>query len=252
MANKALDMGRAQKYLNDAGQPLKARGIKTYALPLAAELGLSQEEAKEFRAKIAQEFDLLVALGGDDINPTLYHEPPTYARGTISLARDEAEMKMIQDYTKSGRGFFFGICRGSQMLGVSVGCGLVQDIPRELGITGHQTGHHPIFLQSAESNHLAKIFPAETEEIVNTYHHQAVKVIRNDQLRVVATDPRGVVEATELTNGRGIGVQFHPELMRNQMRTKFFDYLAEEARRAYGIRHRVGCQEKFSTLKRKD
>lgn len=245
LANKAVDMQRAQDYVDAPAKPLRARGVKPYVLPLAAELGLSASEAEEFRAKLTQEFDLLLAIGGDDNHPRLYGREITYAKEPLSMTRDLAEKNLIEHYTKSERGFFLGICRGSQLLGITMGCPLVQDIEKEKNVAGHRHGFHSAWIDRGQSEHLTKIFPGAAEIEINTLHHQAVAE-GNSLLRVVARDPFGVVEATELANGRGLGVQFHPELMSEKTKNPFFDYIATQAQSAYAERVRGSCESRYA------
>jgi putative glutamine amidotransferase len=248
LANKAGDFTAAQEYLKNAALPLRSRGIKPYVLPISADLGLSQEEAAEFRSVISRKFDLLVGMGGDDAHPNLYKEKIVYAKPDLSLTRDISETNLIRDFLKEERGFYLGICRGSQLLGVISGCPLTQDIEKITGVKGHGNGFHPAYIDQEASVHFSAIFPGKSEITVNTLHHQAVQPVANSPLRVVLWDGNGIVEGTELESGFGIGVQSHPELMPAEVKTPFFDHIAEEAKAAYGRRHRLRCAETFSSI----
>jgi gamma-glutamyl-gamma-aminobutyrate hydrolase PuuD len=43
-------------------------------IALAAEINLSASDAEEFQNKIAETFQLMVSLGGQDVDPQLYNE----------------------------------------------------------------------------------------------------------------------------------------------------------------------------------
>ncbi|MGZ3695839.1 MAG: gamma-glutamyl-gamma-aminobutyrate hydrolase family protein [Bdellovibrionota bacterium] len=246
-SNKASDFLPAQFYVDGPGKPLRARGIKSYVLPVAADLGLANEEADEFRAIVARQFDLMVSIGGDDVHPSLYRRPITYAKEPLSITRDLSELKMMQTFIEAKRGFFLGICRGSQLLGIAMGCPLVQDIEIELGVTGHGEGFHPTFIDQKNSRHLARAYPGMNEMEFNTLHHEAVEK-GNEKLRVVAWDPLGVVEATELVEGNGMGTQFHTEIMNDEIKNPFFDHIAAEAKKSNRERVRSGCNFRFADL----
>lgn len=247
MANKAQDMQPGQSYVKNVAAPLRDRGIKPYVLPLGAELRLSEKEAADFRAQLVKKFDLLVAMGGDDVEPALYGQDNRLAKGPLSATRDQAELRLIREYNQSKRGFFVGICRGSQLLGVSAGCPLVQDIPKQLGVSMHGKGEHNILIRNEHSIHLAPIFKGAQEAKVNTLHHQSVRANGNDQLRVVAVDPYGITEATELKTGQGLGVQFHPELMDEKVKKPFFDHVVGQVQKHFRANVR-GCQLSYQRL----
>jgi putative glutamine amidotransferase len=262
IANKLEDMRKEQEFINYPGQPLRKRGIKPYVIPIDGELGLSQDEAEEFRKTIKKQFDLAHGIGGDDIVPRLYGERLMYARGDMSLARDKAEMKLKQELMQGNEGpFLFDICRAHQMMGVASGqmaavsspCTMVQDIPKELDVHIHPDNIHKITIDREKSRHLAKIFTGTEDVLVKSLHHQSLDIESlpnggNELIQVVAYDLHGVVEAIELKNGRGLGVQFHPELMGPKTKDPFYDYIAAQAKKVY--RRRVGesCEREFSEI----
>ena len=60
---------------------------------------------------------------------------------------------------------------------------------------------------------------------VNSDHHQVVKDLAKG-LRASAVSPDGLVEALESEGGRIIAVQWHPELMHEEMQELFAWFLA--------------------------
>lgn len=107
------------------------------------------------------------------------------------------------------------ICRGIQILNVSLGGKLYQDIPSQ---TANEICHYQDSAARGEMTHSISIMQdsnlcnivGKTEMYVNSYHHQAVREIA-DGLRVAATAPDGIIEAVESEDGRILGVQWHPE-----------------------------------------
>ncbi|KAJ0037717.1 hypothetical protein Pint_22097 [Pistacia integerrima] len=140
---------------------------------------------------------------------------------------------------------YLGICRGSQVLNVACGGTLYQDVEKELSkmkgnlqrvvhmnyenYDGHrhlvkvleETPLHDWFRDSLEENRM--------EIMVNSYHHQGVKKLAQ-RFVPMAFAPDGLIEgfydpdAYNPEEGKFImGLQFHPERMRNPD-TDDFDY----------------------------
>ncbi len=193
-------------------------GGDVYVIALAADSGLSQSEAEEFRSKIARSVDLLVAMGGADIAPELYGEPRTHAVN-VNLTRDRSEYALIRRFKEEGKGVFFGICRGHQMGAIIDGHKLYQDLSKDgIGDTNeHLKVEGRNILESQRWHHihisdsLLYRFLRDEVKIVNSIHHQAVRVVPEAASFPVA-EYNGVIEALQMKNGLGLSVQFHPEI----------------------------------------
>ena len=112
------------------------------------------------------------------------------------------------------------ICRGPQVLNVSLGGGLVTDIPTERPQAmnharkgdAHKLVHS---VEMATDSLMRKIFQCASIRI-NSVHHQAVGELA-PMLRATAQTKDGIIEAIELTETEAknapflLGVQFHPE-----------------------------------------
>ena len=161
--------------------------------------------------------DGLLLSGGDfDIDPDLFGEPPHPKLGKIVPERTATESALLE--RAEGRKIpVLGICGGMQLMNVSRGGTLYQDLPSQKeAVLEHQQPQakklpgHRITIQ-AESQ-LSKI-TGKTEIGVNSTHHQAVKTPGRD-LIVSAEAPDGVVEAIEdPLYSFYLGVQWHPEAM---------------------------------------
>jgi len=187
-------------------------GAKVEVIPLNWWAYKSQAQVTAYMDLVSEQFDLLMALGGDDIHPALYNEK---INGAIAprLTRDFYELKLIRHFKKNSKGVFFGICRGHQLGAVAEGARLIQHIENH-GYTTGQVYHqiqwtHPL---------LARLWEASSESrkvLVNSYHHQAVEnhsVQKNPRLQVGAISSEDqVIEALISTDLRSISLQFHPE-----------------------------------------
>ncbi|UTC74774.1 gamma-glutamyl-gamma-aminobutyrate hydrolase family protein [Treponema sp. OMZ 792] len=157
----------------------------------------------------------IIIMGGYDVEPHFFNEEPLSCLGEILPKRDIYELKLI----KAARALkkpILGICRGMQLLNVAFGGSLYQDlslIKRNIQIkhdqdTRPQERTHSIKIE--DNSVMQKVFGKE--DMVNSYHHQAVKTLAKD-FKITAYAPDGIVEAIEYTGDCFImGVQFHPEM----------------------------------------
>jgi putative glutamine amidotransferase len=202
---------------------LEALGAEVIALPVLHDLTLNAKDSKEFRAKLIEAFDAQLILGGADIDPYLYGDKKTYARGIVR-SRDVSELKFVRQFVESKKGMNFGICRGHQMCAVANHKRLVQDIQIEEGASEiHLNGHHDIDIDIDDE--FFSIFD-DKKLLVNSLHHQAVFVPVGDRdYKVIASslDNKPIVEAISFRNGKGVTLQFHPELMFDETGDKILE-----------------------------
>lgn len=160
------------------------------------------------KAKTLEEADLVVFLGGADIDPSLYGEQAM--RGTsFDTKRDEREIATFTKATELGIPMF-GICRGMQFLHVMNGGKLYQHVPNHAGmphrITDVQTGE---VLIASSLHHQMCIENGTTFPIA-----YAVKGCgRYEEFgKVMETDSHKDLEGAVYPNINAIAVQGHPEL----------------------------------------
>ena len=188
----------------------KSGGIPV-TLPILKDVSAIREQVKLL--------DGLILSGGRDVDPNFYGEEPMEKLESIFPERDVHEMALIKaaiDLKKP----IFAICRGMQILNVTYGGTLYQDISYAPGehIKHYQIGSPYQATHSIKIDKYSTLFRmADKLEIerVNSFHHQALKQVAKG-LKVVATAPDGIIEAVERENEDGIfviGVQFHPEMM---------------------------------------
>lgn len=192
---------------------LKGFGAEAFVLPVMHDLTLNAIEAKEYRKELIKLFDAQLVLGGADIDPYLYGEVQTHARDVIRR-RDVSELKFVRQFVEAKEGMNFGICRGHQMCAVANHKKLIQDIQIEENASEiHLNGEHLIDIDN--KSEIFSIFD-QNKIMVNSLHHQAVVVPDGDnEYKVIATslDQNPIVEAVAFKNGKGVTLQFHPELM---------------------------------------
>jgi len=190
---------------------------KSFILPINANLGLNLAETREFFSEVAEKFPMLVVMGGEDVDPSLYKKENFHA-GNTTPERDLFEIALIKSYVTSEKGFLLGVCRGSQITSVAMGYELLQDIPFHVKKNvGHSHTWHKIRLTPTVNLILKNIIPETNILNVNSEHHQMAVITATGPLQVVARSEDGVIEASEFKNGRGLLLQFHPELMENNL-----------------------------------
>ena len=162
----------------------------------------------------------LVLTGGGDVDPSLYGEARHEKTEGVSEERDAMEASAMRLAMERDLPIL-AICRGMQILNVTLGGSLHQDIPTDFTteINHAQTsGDNPRErsdvthgVRVEEGSRVAELLGTSTPE-VNSMHHQSVKGLGRG-LRAVAWAPDGVVEGLE-TEERDrflVGVQWHPE-----------------------------------------
>ena len=154
----------------------------------------------------------LLLTGGVDIDPKLYGEKRGPRTDRPHKERDEHEMGLLQQALDRDLPALC-ICRGHQLLNVSLGGALVQHVenPAHRWLDGGDSNWHEVTV--LDGSHLAGVYGANAVMRVNSRHHQGVTADRlAPGLQVVARARDGLVEGVESTSHRwAVGVQWHPE-----------------------------------------
>lgn len=211
----------------------------------------------------------LVLGGGADIDPALYREKliPTIKRESLHVKhrnrhffvsifvwmirkifsldfttqledrqRDELEFGILRQVIDK-KVPILGICRGAQLLNVYFGGTLYQDIADFYNEKPQLQTILPISTIIIEPQSQLYSILRKKYTRVNSLHHQSVKTLGSN-LRIVAQEPSGVVEAIEHTQlPFVIGVQWHPEFLITYRRQRqLFQALVQQARRTEPVR----------------
>ncbi len=190
----------------------------------------------ETNIALANRLDGILFTGGGDVAIDLYNGKLNPRISNVDPERDSLELSLLEFVIKNGKPFL-GICRGFQMIIVGLGGTLYTDIEdqKQSSIKHDYYPDSPRSylahkVQVKSGTRLAKIM-GEKEVAVNSLHHQGANEI-SSRLISSAFAPDGLVEAVELPDHPfGIGVQWHPEWLKDQppMRS-LFTALVEAAR----------------------
>jgi putative glutamine amidotransferase len=213
MANAPRDYTQNSGRVESFTQHFTGLGTIPYILPINANLGLNKTETRDLFKMIANEFPLLVNLGGDDVDPRFYKQENFHARNTIPI-RDQFEIALIRAYIAEEKGVLFAVCRGAQITAIALGYKLVQDIPFHIkNAIAHANDYHPLELLKTTAGLFADAVKGFKNIVVNSIHHQFIVFKEGGPLELAAVGPDGITEALESKNGRIFLLQFHPELM---------------------------------------
>ena len=171
---------------------------------------------KEYISSAVETLDGILLPGADcDVDPVYYGEDPHPRLGRVVPEKDETDM-LVLELAESLNLPVLAICYGMQVLNVSRGGSLVQDIGSQIEkCMKHKQGEpldrHSHSVSIAEKNLLFEV--AGKSASVNSHHHQAVRRTGRD-LRAVAWANDGVIEAIEDTRDDRfvLGLQWHPEM----------------------------------------
>ncbi len=187
--------------------------------------------------EVIERVDALILSGGEDVYPFLYGEEPAGALGGVNYVRDRSDMWLLHSAVNLGKAVL-GICRGEQLINVTFGGTLYQDIPSQypnrptVQHGQRSSGTLPIHhVNVVKESHLYEIMQQELLA-VNSFHHQAVKDVAPD-FKIVATAPDGVVEAIEgFPKYNILAVQWHPEYFAQQGDKQWINLFEDLVQRA--------------------
>jgi putative glutamine amidotransferase len=172
---------------------------------------------RDYIAAVTADLDGVLLPGSDsDVDPLNYGAEPHPRLGSVHPVKDQTDLLVLEEIERRALPLF-AICFGMQVLNVSRGGTLIQDIPSEWpNAINHQQGaprdrpSHVIKLGNAGL--IASV--AQDERVaVNSHHHQAVAKVGSN-LVATAWAADGLIEAVEDSRPERfvLGVQWHPEL----------------------------------------
>jgi putative glutamine amidotransferase len=183
------------------------------------ELEVVKLDVKTANLADMQDCDGLVLSGGVDIDPELYDGGREYVKSPEKgwqTERDLFEQAVLQMAWERGLPVL-GVCRGLQLINVSLGGTLVQD----LGVEGDEVHEnvqgtdkmHPV---SVMTGSLLQEVAGREAGVANSAHHQAIDRL-GEGLQVSCRAGDGTIEGIEWADPAGkpfmLAVQWHPERM---------------------------------------
>ncbi len=205
-----LDLEKKWFYLGrDYSEGLQCLG----AIPVL--ISLIPDE--QYITDILNSLDGILLPGSDsDVDPTIYGREPLPNLGKVVPVKDETDLCVLRQAERLKMPVL-GICFGMQILNVSRGGTLIQDIKSEIKDClkheqGLPAGRNSHTLSLEENSLIAELTNLKNVK-VNSNHHQAVERLGKN-LRPTAWTKDGVIECIEeIRSDRFVfGVQWHPEM----------------------------------------
>jgi putative glutamine amidotransferase len=203
-----LETGRF--YLSGAySEAVEAAGGIPFLVPLIPH--------QEYIAAVMDQLDGVLLPGSDsDVDPLLYGREPYKQLGSVHPAKDATDL-LVLGHVEERNLPLLAICFGMQVLNVSRGGTLIQDIASELPTAikhdqGLPRARHSHSVRMLAGSRLAELAHSEGA-LVNSHHHQAVETVGKDLLATAWTSD-GLVEALEDPRKERfvLAVQWHPEI----------------------------------------
>lgn len=170
----------------------------------------------------------LLFSGGGDLDPVYWGECLEQDSGEIEPLRDGFELSLARKAFLSKK-VVLGICRGCQVLNVAMGGSLVQDVKGLMSHWQKAPRAYPIHDIFIEPNSQLYCIMSSERIRVNSFHHQAVKELGRG-LSIAAMAADGTVEAIESREHTFyMGVQWHPECLRDEFSAHLFTALTAAA-----------------------
>lgn len=180
--------------------------------------------------------DGILLPGSDsDVDPLRYGQQPHAALGAVHTIKDQTDLLVIEAAERRQLPLF-AICFGMQVLNVSRGGTLIQDIrsqvpeaiKHEQGVPRDRPSHR---VRLSESSKLANI-AGTLDAVVNSHHHQAIESV-GANLVATAWTSDGVIEALEdpRSDRFMMAVQWHPELgwQNDELSQRLFKSFVDQA-----------------------
>jgi len=155
--------------------------------------------------------DGLLLIGGGDIDAGRYGKHPDQRNAGADDQRDDLEFGLLGMALRHGVPVL-AVCRGIQVLNVSLGGDLVQHLPDLLGSDRHQPrpgAFGSVSVTTTEGSTVHRLLGGHIDVLCS--HHQAIGSVGRG-LVVTARGDDGVIEAVEMPDRQFVvGVQWHPE-----------------------------------------
>jgi len=168
--------------------------------------------------EVLKKLDGLLLIGGDDYPPATYGAEIESKTKIMPSTRSEFDLSLIKEAMNIPELPILGICAGCQLLNITEGGTLVQDIPSKYPLSkvihggpyDAKSGPRRHEVSFSKNSLLDKLY-GQASLSVPTSHHQCLGMVASN-MRVVARTTDGLPEAIEKDGVRFVvGVQWHPE-----------------------------------------
>jgi len=166
--------------------------------------------------KVHADLDILILMGGADVNPFRYGEKPHFETQNPNIQYEWWDTLMLPEYIKAGVPIF-GICRGFQTLNVHLGGKLSQDINQEYSekSRGELVDNLTVVNNQSTKQWLRSIGFKDVDKVykTNSLHHQGFYYGQKGVTVVplMLNSKFENVEAFITNDFKVAGVQWHPE-----------------------------------------
>jgi putative glutamine amidotransferase len=191
----------------------------------------------DYIASALASVDAILLPGSDtDVDPLRYGREPHHFLGKVLPVKDETDTLVLKEIERLGMPVL-AICFGMQILNVSRGGTLIQDIHSEMpeaikheqGAPRDRPSHRVRLLPGS----LLEKLSGDEQALVNSHHHQAIEKV-GASLVATAWTADGLVEALEDARPErfALAVQWHPEMgwKRDQFSLRIFGRFVAAAR----------------------
>ena len=232
MVNQVVDYSLLYNDGNVSGQCVDENGI---LLPHYAELIKREVYSNSNIEEVinTNDFKAIIFTGGEDIAPTLLKSPEPWHgiedEKDYNATRDVSDY-LLMSYCLDNNIPVIGFCRGSQMLGIVSGAGIIQDLPayfdeqnvdynaehrNEKAYLDSYRDYAPHDVVLCDNTKVKEIFDRDTLNNVPSWHHQVLTSLDGTNMLLAGyTDVNGIstIEIIERSDKAfAFGFQFHPE-----------------------------------------
>ena len=164
--------------------------------------------------------DMLILPGGGDITPAFFGEK---IDGSFSI---DTELDVLQiqafEYAMKRQMPVLGICKGMQLINVALGGTMVQDISTpQIHRSPNGDQYHNTHI--TRGSFLYELYGEEA--VVNSAHHQCVKHLAKELTPIQWCPEDNILEAFSHQRLPILGVQWHPERIKQEYTTTSGDQL---------------------------
>lgn len=167
----------------------------------------------EIASALIQGLDGVILTGGKDVDAARYGQESHPTADVPRKDRDAFEDALLRAAIEQNVPFL-GICRGAQVLNVTLGGTIIQHLPDVIGSKRYSAGGGVFLVNDVAiepDTKLAALLGGDASVAVKSYHHQAIDKLA-DGLIVSGRSDDGVIQAVELPSvDFGVAVQWHPE-----------------------------------------